>query len=237
VGTANFITGAAVNGLTVVEAQASNNISATVTGTLGIAGGGTNATTAAAARANLSPLTTNGDIWTRLGGVDARLAIGANGTCLGVSGGLPAYIACGTGTGTITGSGATNQFALFTSATSIGSGPLSVVGGVVTASGGISAASFTVPGPGQFVLAGTGSLGAILKMGVAGNVDGAGEATLAGGSFTWTFTGGPYTTHPICTANDETALAPVRPTYTGVTSVTFLGTGTDVIGWHCDARN
>lgn len=38
-----------------------------------------------------SPLTTNGDLYTRAGGVDARLAIGTTGQVLTVSGGAPAW--------------------------------------------------------------------------------------------------------------------------------------------------
>lgn len=46
---------------------------------------------ALAARASITPLTTNGDLWTRTGGVDARLAPGTNGQFLSMAAGLPAW--------------------------------------------------------------------------------------------------------------------------------------------------
>lgn len=45
----------------------------------------------AAMRALVSPLIANGDLWTRTGGVNARLGVGAEGTILGSVGGVTAY--------------------------------------------------------------------------------------------------------------------------------------------------
>lgn len=47
--------------------------------------------TVAAARAAITPLTTNGDLWTRIAGADDRLAIGSTGQSLQVVSGLPAW--------------------------------------------------------------------------------------------------------------------------------------------------
>jgi hypothetical protein len=63
-----------------------------VTGTLPIASGGTNATTAASAYNNLSPMTTTGDIeYEASANTAARLAIGSTGQVLTVVSGLPAW--------------------------------------------------------------------------------------------------------------------------------------------------
>lgn len=66
---------------------------ATTLATVPIAKGGTGQTTAAAAFDALAPTTTNGDIISRAGGTNARVAAGADGTVLGVISGLPAYFA------------------------------------------------------------------------------------------------------------------------------------------------
>jgi len=50
-----------------------------------------------------SPLTTDGDIFIRAGGMDTRLPIGVNGQILGVSGGLPVWQAPGAGSGDVVG--------------------------------------------------------------------------------------------------------------------------------------
>jgi len=63
-----------------------------VTGTLPVANGGTNATTAAAAYNNLSPMTTTGDLeYEASANTAARLPIGTSGQVLTVSGGIPAW--------------------------------------------------------------------------------------------------------------------------------------------------
>lgn len=49
------------------------------------------AASAAAARVLITPLTTNGDLWTYAGGIDARLAVGTNGQFLVSNGTLPGY--------------------------------------------------------------------------------------------------------------------------------------------------
>jgi hypothetical protein len=65
-----------------------------VTGILPIANGGTNASTAAAAFNNLSPMTTTGDMeYEASAGVAARLPIGTTGQVLTVVGGIPTWSA------------------------------------------------------------------------------------------------------------------------------------------------
>jgi hypothetical protein len=76
-----------------------------------------------------------------------------------------------------------------------------------------------------------------LSSGTASNSDLNGELTMAGGTHTYTFTG-TYTSHPICIASDETAIAPVKVTYTGSTAVIFTTSGaTDVVDYNCTGRN
>lgn len=69
------------------------NLGSEVTGTLPIANGGTGNTTANAAFGALSPMTTDGDLITRAGGVPTRLGIGSSGQFLSVSGGAPVWAA------------------------------------------------------------------------------------------------------------------------------------------------
>ena len=71
------------------------------TGVVPIVQGGTGQTTANAAYNALSPMTTNGDIEIRSGGVAARLAIGSSGQVLTVVSGLPAW-ASQAASGTVT---------------------------------------------------------------------------------------------------------------------------------------
>ena len=71
--------------------------------------------------------------------------------------------------------------------------------------------------------------------GTTSNTDAAGELTLSGGMATYTFTK-TYQSHPICTANSESSNSPVRIVYNGVTSVSFMGTGADLISYTCIAR-
>lgn len=66
-----------------------------VTGTLPIANGGTNGTTAVSGFDNLSPLTTTGDLLYYNGTHNARLAAGTNGFVLTVVAGSPAWAAPG----------------------------------------------------------------------------------------------------------------------------------------------
>jgi hypothetical protein len=61
------------------------------TGSLAIAQGGTGAATANAGFAALSPMTTNGDLISRAGGVPSRLAVGIEGQSLRVVSGAPAW--------------------------------------------------------------------------------------------------------------------------------------------------
>lgn len=80
---------------------------------------------------------------------------------------------------------------------------------------------------------GTVSIGS----GTSSNTDLDGTLTMSGGTATYTFSGS-YGTHPMCTASDETSIAAVKVTYTGVVSVTFTTAGaSDVVDYHCLARN
>jgi hypothetical protein len=65
--------------------------------------------------------------------------------------------------------------------------------------------------------------------GTASNTDLAGRVTLSGGSATQALTG-PYSTPPIVTCSDTTALAAVK-CVASTTAITFTGTGTDVINY------
>lgn len=96
----------------------------TLSGTLNIANGGTGQTTANAAFNALSPMTTNGDIIYRSGGVAIRLPIGSNGQVLGITGGLPVWQAA-SGTGTVTSVG-------------VGQGLVATPSGPITSTGTIS---------------------------------------------------------------------------------------------------
>jgi hypothetical protein len=71
--------------------------------------------------------------------------------------------------------------------------------------------------------------------GVSANTDFAGQLTLASGSVSYGFTG-TYTSAPICTANDTTAVNAVKVSAT-TTALTLTGTGSDVINYICVGRN
>jgi hypothetical protein len=89
---------------------------------------------------------------------------------------------------------------------------------------------------GQVALGKSGNAKSI-GSGVSANSDLNGSLTMSGGTATYTWTG-TYTTHPTCIASDETSIAAVKITYTGVTSVTFTTSGgSDVIDYACFARN
>jgi hypothetical protein len=92
------------SGLSIATSQLTGTISLTsqVSGILPIADGGTNASSAAAAFANLSPMTTAGDvIYENATPAPARLGIGSTGQILTVVGGLPAWATPAT-SGTVT---------------------------------------------------------------------------------------------------------------------------------------
>jgi hypothetical protein len=100
-----------------------------------------------------------------------------------------------------------------------------------------SAASvFSVANSGQTTLGvstGTKAIGS----GQSGNSDLNGNLTMSSGTATYTFTG-TYNVHPSCHGSDETAIAAVKVTYTGTTSVTFTTSGsTDVVDYECTFRN
>jgi hypothetical protein len=77
--------------------------------------------------------------------------------------------------------------------------------------------------------------GSTVRSGSASNTDLDGKLTLSSGTASYTFTG-TYTSAPICTANDTTALNPVQVSATA-TTLTLTGTGTDVINYICMGRN
>lgn len=81
--------------LSLPGSQVTGNISGSsgnVTGTVGFANGGTNATTAAAAFNNLTPMTTTGDLeYESATNVASRLPIGSTGQVLTVNAGIPAW--------------------------------------------------------------------------------------------------------------------------------------------------
>jgi hypothetical protein len=110
-------------------------------GTLGIAGGGTGQTTAAAAFNTLSPLSTEGDFLFYHSSANTRLGVGTNGQCLTSNGTDPVWGSCSTGAGTVTSVGLSLP-SLF-----------SVSGSPVTGSGTLTAAlanqnaNFIMAGP------------------------------------------------------------------------------------------
>lgn len=95
-GTVNLqSTATATNGITLLAQNPSgNNVQFAFSGTLGFAGGGTNATTAIAGFNNLSPMNTTGDTLYYTGGTATRLAIGANGSCSISNGTIPTWATC-----------------------------------------------------------------------------------------------------------------------------------------------
>lgn len=66
-------------------------VTSDISGSIGIAQGGTGQSTANAAFAALSPMTTDGDIITRSSGVPARVGIGSNGSVMKVVSGIPSW--------------------------------------------------------------------------------------------------------------------------------------------------
>jgi len=60
-----------------------------------------------------------------------------------------------------------------------------------------------------------------------------GTGILMSGVFTRTWTGGPYSTAPVCTANDTAAGAAVEVS-SSMTTLTITGTGGDTITYTCD---
>ena len=98
-GLAPFSGGGTVNFLRADGTWTTVSLTTNVSGTLPIANGGTNATTAANAFINLSPLTTAGDlIYENATPAPTRLPIGSTGQVLTVVGGLPAWATSTTAT-------------------------------------------------------------------------------------------------------------------------------------------
>lgn len=86
----------------------------------------------------------------------------------------------------------------------------------------------------------TGAAAQSIGSGTSANTDLVGELTASSNTVSYSFTGS-YSSHPVCTASNETATAAnsgVKVTYTGTASVTFTTTGaSDVVSFHCTARN
>lgn len=122
-------------GLTTSGGPVTSSGTITLAGTLNIANGGTGQTTANAAFNALSPMTTNGDIIYRSGGVAVRLPIGSTGQVLGVTGGLPVWQAAG-GTGTVT------SITAGTGLSATPSNPITTAGTIAIANTGITAGTY-----------------------------------------------------------------------------------------------
>jgi hypothetical protein len=110
----------------------------TLAGTLGVASGGTGATTAAGAYNAITPLTTTGDlVYEQSAGVAARLPIGSTNQVLTVVGGVPAWA---NSTGGVTSfSAGTTGFTPSTATT----GAVTLAGILNVANGGTGAATLT----------------------------------------------------------------------------------------------
>jgi hypothetical protein len=92
-----------------------------VSGTLPIGSGGTNATTASTAFANLAPTTTRGDLIVFGASGNTRLALGANGSCVVSNGTDALWGSCAAGA--VGGSGTATQGAFFNTSSTITSSP------------------------------------------------------------------------------------------------------------------
>lgn len=122
-------------GLTTSGGPITSSGTITLAGTLNIANGGTGQTTANAAFNALSPMTTNGDLIYRSGGVAVRLPIGSNGQVLGITGGLPAWQSAG-GAGTVT------SITAGTGLSATPSNPITASGTLSIANTGITAGTY-----------------------------------------------------------------------------------------------
>ena len=142
-------------GLTTSGGPVTSSGTITLAGTLNIANGGTGQTTANAAFNALSPMTANGDLIYRSGGVAARLPIGSTGQVLGVTGGLPVWQAAG-GTGTVTSITAGTGLSATPSNPITTAGTIAIANTAVTASNygdATHVATFTVNAQGQLTAA------------------------------------------------------------------------------------
>ena len=122
----------------------------TATGTLGVAYGGTSATTAIAAFNALAPTTTSGDIIYRTATGNVRLAIGTSGTILTASGGVPVWSA-NNGTVNYVDVSGGNTGLTFNGGPVTASGTITASGTLVVSAGGTGAVTLTG------VLKGTGT--------------------------------------------------------------------------------
>lgn len=116
-----------------------------ISGTASIAQGGTGQTTASAAFAALSPLTTNGDMLVYSGGANTRLPAGTNTYVLTMVSGAPAWAASSAGSGTVTSVGLVDSTGLF-----------NITGSPVLTSGNLTLASLKTQNA-NLVFAGPGS--------------------------------------------------------------------------------
>jgi hypothetical protein len=89
---------------------------------------------------------------------------------------------------------------------------------------------------GTLYVGGTATIAETLKSGLATNTDMVGEITLSGGTGSYTFVN-TYTNRPECFIHDHTTPTATPSFVVTSTTLTVTGTGTDVIGYGCIARN
>lgn len=203
------------------------SLTADVTGTLPIANGGTNATTAANARIQLFPAASEvGDLvycatWSSGCTSWALFAGNTSGTKIlqETSSGVPSWVT--PAAGNVTTAGMTlNRLQKSTSSTALTDSCVSDDGTTVTnnCSGGIVA----------------GSGNPSIQTQTTSNTDLAGTGTMTGGTFTYSFLG-TWASAPICVASDTAAANAVR-VQTSTTTLTVTGTSGDTVNYICVGR-
>ena len=223
----------------------------TASGTLGVAYGGTSATTAIAAFNALAPTTTSGDLIYRTSTGNVRLAIGSSGQLLTASGGIPVWIspaASGTVNYVDVSGGGTGL--TFNGGPITASGTITATGMLGLGYGGTSAttaiAAFTALSPtttsGDLIYRGTAGSNVRLAIGSSGQVLTASNGLpvwsanngtvnyvdVSGGNTGLTFNGGPVTASGTITASGTLV---VSAGGTGAVTLTGVlkGTGTTAI--------
>ena len=179
--------------------------------TIGIVGGGTGQTSAAAAFNALSPLTTEGDLSYYHANSNARLGIGSNGQCLTSNGSDPLWAPCATGSGSVTSVGLSMP-----SMFSVSSSPVTGAG-TLTATLTNQNANLILAGPSSGNASSPGFrtlVGADLPAPTVGTLGGVDSLTCPAGQFL----------NQISTAG-----APSCSTPTGSMSATGLGNGSTVV--------